>query len=102
SKNTNSTKLNIKTSNSFSNYEICLKSKFTSKISRDLILTLVNNFSNLIYYDLEESIKLRTNKGYRYYITFLDYYTKYLKVNLLISRLELIVLVKAFIKRAKV
>ena len=94
--------MDTKTSNVFSNWEICLKSKFTSKISRDPISTIINNVSNFIYCDLEEPIKLKTNKGYKYYITFLNYYTKYQGVNLLITRLELIILVQAFINRAKV
>lgn len=100
--NTDGIKSNIKTSNSFSNCEICLKSKFASKISRDPISTPVNDFGDLIYCDLGGPIKPKTNKGYRYYITFLDYHTKYLEVDLLTSRSELITPVKAFIKRAEV
>ncbi|KAH7556718.1 hypothetical protein BM1_06152 [Bipolaris maydis] len=100
--NTNGMNSNIKTNNSFSNCEICLKSKFTSKISRNPPITQVNEFGDLIYCDLGGPIKPRTNKGYRYYITFLDYHTKYLEVDLLTSRSELITPVKAFIKRAEV
>ncbi|MDO3398195.1 GAG-pre-integrase domain-containing protein, partial [Nocardioides sp. SOB44] len=37
--NTNGMNSNIKTNNSFSNCEICLKSKFTSKISRNPPIT---------------------------------------------------------------
>ena len=102
SDNTKGVKSNIKTSTGFSNCEICLRSKFASKISRDPISTPVHQFGDLIYCDLGGLIKLKTNKGYRYYITFLNYYTKYLEVDLLTSRLELVQPVKAFVKRAEV
>ena len=102
SENTKGVKSNAKASTGFNNCEICLRSKFTSKISRDPISTPVHQFGDLIYCDLGGPIKPKTNKGYRYYITFLDYYTKYLEVDLLTSRSELVKPVKAFVKKAEV
>ncbi|KAL6154143.1 hypothetical protein ACJBU6_07428 [Exserohilum turcicum] len=103
SENTNGIKSNIKNDMTvINNCDICLKSKFTSKISRDPIETPIYEFGDLIYCDLGGPIKPKTNKGYRYYITFLDYHTKYLEVDLLTSRSELVQPVKAFVKRAEV
>ena len=101
SKNTKGITLNIKTKEAFSNCKVCLKSKFSSRINRDLITTPIKEFGDLIYCDLRGPIKPRTNKGYRYYITFLDYKTKYLEVNLLTTRSKLIDLVRAFVKRVE-
>ena len=102
SENTNGITSNIKTKEAFSNCEVCLKSKFSSKISRDPVTTPIKNFGDLIYCDLGGPIKPRTNKGYRYYITFLDYKTKYLEVDLLTTRSKLIDPVRAFVKRAEI
>jgi hypothetical protein len=81
---------------------VCLQSKLTSNISRNPITTKVEDFGDLIYIDLGGPIKPKTNRGYRYYITFLDYKTKYLEVELLTSRAELINPVEAFINRVEV
>ena len=81
---------------------ICIESKLTSNISKNPITTKVDEFGDLVYIDLGGPIKPVTNKGYRYYITFLDYKTKYLEVELLTSRAELINPLKSFYNRVKI
>jgi hypothetical protein len=100
--NTEGLDFKIDTSKDFTNCIVCLKSKQTSTISRDSITTKVDNFGDLVYIDLGGPIKPITNRGYRYYITFLDYKTKYLEIELLKNRAELIQPIKEFINRVEV
>jgi len=51
---------------------------------------IVNKFGDLIYIDLGGPIKPKSNRGYKYYISFLDYKTKDLDLDLLKSKKELI------------
>lgn len=59
------------------NYINYIKSKFTKKVSKEPITIIVNK-GKLIYIDIEGPISPISNKGLKYYITFLDYKTKLL------------------------
>ena len=100
--NTQGLDLKLDTSKDLSNCVVCLQSKLASTISRNPVTTKVEDFGDLIYIDLGGPIKPKTNRGYRYYIIFLDYKTKYLEVELLTSRAELINPIKAFTNRVEV
>ena len=75
---------------------ICLKAKFTKKVSKKPISTIVNNYGDLIYIDLGGPISPTTLRGYKYYITFLDYNSKYLDLDILKSRENLITSISTF------
>ena len=100
--NTKGLDIKVDTSKSFKDCITYLESKQTSNISREPITTKVDNFGDLIYIDLGGPIKPTTNRGYRYYITFLDYKTKYLEVELLKTRADLVQPIKEFITRLEV
>ena len=68
---------------------ICIKSKLTKNINKDPS-TLVLAYLDLIYIDIGGPIKPKTFRGYKYYITFRDAFSKFLVVKLLKSRKDII------------
>ena len=96
--------INLDTNNSnlLDNCITCLKAKFTKKVNKSPITTKVDNFGDLIYIDIGGPISPITNRGYKYYITFLDYKSKYLEIDLLKSRKDTLVPIKNYINRVKI
>jgi hypothetical protein len=80
--------------------EICIRSKLTSKISRNPS-TKTTRYLEKIYIDIGGPIKPSTSSNYSYYITFLDSYTKYLEVTLLEDRKDIYLVIKRFIIKAE-
>jgi hypothetical protein len=93
--------LNSSNSNiNLENYIICIQSKLTKNISK-APSTKVNNYLDLLYIDIGGPIKPLTYKGYKYYITFKDSATKYLEVELLKSRKNIVEVIKKVITRVE-
>jgi hypothetical protein len=57
----------------------------------------VSSYLDLLYIDIGGPIKPKTFRGYKYYITFRNSYTKYLVVKLLKSRKDIIAVIKTVI-----
>lgn len=91
----------VQSNKDLENCAVCIQSKFTKKASKAPPTTEVRNFGDLVYTDLGGPIKPKTPNGFRYYITFLDYKTKYLEVYLLKSRATLVNAIKAFYTRVE-
>ena len=62
--------------------------KLTKSISRNPS-TKYNNCLELVYLDIGGPITPKTFSNYKYYITFLDSYSKYLEIELLRSRKDI-------------
>ena len=88
----NAEKINFKINSNLKELEncaICAQSKLTKKVNKKPITTIVEK-EKLIYIDLGSLIISSSNLNYNYYITFLDYKTKFLTVDLLKSKKNLI------------
>lgn len=74
----------------------CIQSKLTKNINKEAS-TKVTGYLDLIYIDIGGPIRPKTFRGFKYYITFRDAYTKYLVVKLLKSRESIINIIKSTI-----
>ena len=92
----------LKSSNSsivnLDNCIICIQSKLTKNISKRPS-TKVDNYLDLLYIDIGGPIKPITYRGYKYYITFRDSFTKYLVVELLKRRENIVEVIRKVITR---
>ena len=91
--NTIGSKINFKDINKskirLDNCTICIQSKQTKNRSTKASSS-VYSYLDLIYIDIGGPITPKTFRGYKYYITFRDSFTKYLEVKLLKSRKNII------------
>jgi hypothetical protein len=78
---------------SLDNCIVYIQYKLT-KVRNTTSSTKVNAYLDLLYIDIGRPIRPKTFKGYKYYITFRDSYTKYLEVRLLKSRKDIITIIK--------
>jgi hypothetical protein len=83
----------INTRISLDNYIIYIKSKLTKNINRESNI-VVKGYLDLIYIDIGRPISPKTFRGYRYYITFRDTYTKYLVIKLLKIRKDIVIVIE--------
>jgi len=85
---------NIKLANiSLDNYIICIQAKLTKNCSTEPS-TKVEGYLDLIYIDIGRPIMPKTFRGFKYYITFRDAYSKYLVVKLLKTRKDIVIVIK--------
>jgi hypothetical protein len=80
-------------STSLDNCVICIQAKLTKNRSTKSN-TKVSAYLDLIYIDIGGPIRPKTFRGFKYYITFRDSYTKYLVVKLLKSRKNIVTIIK--------
>jgi hypothetical protein len=80
-------------STSLDNCIICIQAKLTKNRSTKSN-TKVSAYLDLIYIDIGGPIRPKTFRGFKYYITFRDSYTKYLVVKLLKSRKNIVTIIK--------
>lgn len=100
-KNLNNNTLGINLNNSdintakvsINDCKICIQSKLTENISK-IPSNKVTSYLDLIYIDIGGPISPKTFRGYKYYITFRDSFTKYLVVKLLKSRKNIVNIVE--------
>ena len=85
------------TKTSLDNCIICIQSKLTKNRST-IPSTKVSAYLDLIYIDIGGPIRPKTFRGFKYYITFRDSYTKYLVVKLLKSRKAIVSIISNTIK----
>lgn len=88
---------NNKESTSIENCETCIKAKMTSKISREPSPRSTKYLAK-IHVDIGGPISPRTKGGFKYYITFLDDFSKELQVKLLRNRKGLYKVLKELIE----
>ncbi|CAK1354284.1 unnamed protein product [Cercospora beticola] len=67
--------------------EVCISSKHTRKISR-AITEKAKSYLDKVSCDICGPIEPPTNKGYRYFISFIDNYTRYIEANLISRKSE--------------
>ena len=72
---------------------ICIQSKLTKNRSTTPS-TKVEGYLDLIYIDIGGPIRPKTYRGYKYYITFRDSFTKYLIVKLLKTRKDISLIIE--------
>jgi hypothetical protein len=86
--------------NTFDKCETCIKSKGTRKVNRE-VSPKPDWFLEKVTIDIGGPIKPTSNRGFRYYITFLDAATGYLEVTLLKDRSNTSIAIESFINRAE-
>ena len=74
--------------NSQKDCTICIQAKLTRNISKEPS-TNSSRYLHKIHIDIGGPITPKTPSGYRYYITFLDNYSRYLSIELLLSRKDI-------------
>ncbi|CAK1367765.1 unnamed protein product [Cercospora beticola] len=80
--------------------EVCISSKHTRKISR-AINEKAKSYLDKVSCDICGPIEPPTNKGYRYFISFIDNYTRYIEANLISRKSEAFSCFKDFKLRAE-
>lgn len=75
----------------------CIQAKITKKRNKEAS-TKATAYLDLIYIDIGGPIKPKALKGYKYYITFRDAYSKYLVVKLLRSRENIVDVIRTTIE----
>lgn len=83
-------------STSLDNCIICIQSKLTKNRSIEAS-TKVNAYLDLLYIDIGGPIRPKALKGYKYYITCRDSFTKYLVIKLLKSRSNIVDIIRTTI-----
>jgi hypothetical protein len=83
-------------STSLDNCITCIQSKLTKNRNKEAS-TKVNAYLDLIYIDIGGPIRPKALKGFKYYITFRDSFTKYLVIKLLKSRKSTIDIIRTTI-----
>ena len=102
--NTKGVKLNLNIDNksnskiTIDNCTTCIQAKLTKRVNKEAT-SKVNNYLDLIYIDIGGLITPSTFRGYKYYITFRDSATKYLEVELLKSRKNIVEVIENTITR---
>ena len=86
--------------NDIDNCEICIQAKLTRNISK-IPSEKAKAYLDLVFIDIGGPIKPITQRGYRYYITFLDSATRWLDLDLLKSRANLHEVINSFITKAE-
>lgn len=82
------------------NCETCLKAKFTRKINRNLS-TKAKAFLDKVSFDICGPISPKTNRGLRYFISFIDSYSRYIEADIIKSKSEAFRSFCAFKRRAE-
>ena len=95
--NTNASFINLKDIDSakvnLDNCIVCIQSKLTKNRSTKTS-TKVEAYLDLIYIDIGGPITPKTFRGFKYYITFRDAFTRYLVIKLLKSRKDIVIVIE--------
>ena len=74
----------------------CIHTKLTKNVNKT-VSTKVKGYLDLLYIDIGGPIRPKTFRGFKYYITFRDSFTKYLVIKLLKTRKSTIDIIKSTI-----